>query len=197
MTAQTNDSIIYGDKEYKISAIENVNEFFDIHSLGLMPEGKCTSCWRGYIAVFSIDKNNQLILNKLYANNGDLPAPVINGKTPHIVDFESLLSSKDFDYRHSAGNLFYDNVNIPINYSGALLVTDGFIRDRYVHMGFQSPWSYNEVLELTFSGGQFLSAKDQSLLAAEMRKTTPEVEKWDNILKWIDDSFDLSYSKKW
>lgn len=183
MTAQIEDSIIYSDKEYNISAIENVNDFFDIHSLGLTPEGVCTACWRGYVAVFLVDENNQLLLKRLYANNGDLPAPVINDVTARIV-------------QHIAGDLFYDNVNVPINYSGSLLITEDFIEDRYVHMGFQSPWSYKKVMELTFSDGMCIKANNLSSLAAEMRKATPNVEKRVNVSKWIEDCFDLSYSKK-
>jgi len=50
-------------------------------------------------------------------------------------------------------NVKYRDLNIVIKYTGKVLITDDFIWERYVHMGFHSPLSYRKVIELTFDNG--------------------------------------------
>jgi len=48
---------------------------------------------------------------------------------------------------------------MPIEYTGSILLADDFIRERCVHMGFQSPLSYRKVIEFNFQDGHFIWIK--------------------------------------
>ena len=201
MTAQVSDGFVYNEKSYGISAIEDVELFskhFNIKSFGLKPTSPDTACWRGYVAEFAI-KNSMLVLNTLETNNGNDKnniIPEINGRTPKIDKPEGLVDGR-LDYR----KLMYTDIDFPILYTGGILITDGFLMEYYVHMGFQSPFAYETVIELIFKEGKHIATNDLSEVAAKKRaKTTPDEEKsedWENLPQWIEDRFDLSYSKRW
>jgi hypothetical protein len=67
-------------------------------------------------------------------------------------------------------NHVYHELDLSMNYSGGMLVADGFIRELYVHMGFHPAWKYETVFELVFSQGTLLETKDVSQRMAELRK---------------------------
>ena len=196
MTAQINDRFIYKDKEYAISALEHPHMFFDISKFGITPEPESTACWRGYVATFTIGSDNRLLLTNLLTNNGNGKSNIISisGIQPHITKPEGLVNG----YKRWR-NLEYTQINLPIDYSGGMMITAGFIRERYVHMGFQSPWSYNEVIELVFSDG-ICSGTNDLAKVAQTRRTQDEPltrpDCFDNVPKWICDAFDLGYEHR-
>lgn len=56
-----------------------------------------------------------------------------------------------------------------MDFTGGILVADGFIHNLYVHMGFQPAWKYETVFELTFSQGTLLDTTDVSRQMAGLR----------------------------
>ena len=190
MTGQVNDTFNYKKVNYSISGIEYPDKFFNIGDYGLSPGSYCTACWRGFVAFFAINRNKQLILQHLHTNAGSLEEddmPRINGEKP-------IVNNKNQFF----GPLEYRNIGLPLTYSGGVLITDGFISERYIHMGFQSPLIYELVLELKFENGLFVSETDLSDMIKSQRAITSELtdeEKWENLPKWIDEQFDLSYIK--
>ena len=183
MSAQLSDKFKYNNKKYSISAIEIPHMFFNITKLGLKPHAIHSACWRGFVAEFGIGNENRLVLVELKTNNGKAPPPKINGIEPKIV---------------FGGGLKYHNLNLPINYSGKILITSGFIKEKYVHMGFQSPLSYENIIELSFENGIFTDENDMSALAAQKRREqgTADSRHYGN-LDWINKTFNLSYDSKW
>lgn len=195
MTAQINDIFLYEDIEYDLSAIEFPGRFFSVKRLGITPMSPHTACWRGYVATFSIHKD-KLVLKALDTNNGNGKAePVaINRIMPEITKPEKL--SKDYgEWR----DWQYRDVNKIIRYTGRVMITDDFIQERYIHMGFQSPLSYRKVIELTFDKGKFIGGNDLSETIAKMRETH-EMESRESQLArlplWIEDCFNLGYDTK-
>lgn len=69
---------------------------------------------------------------------------MINGVKPFEID-----DWKEHIYA-VAGNLAYENINLPIPYTGAFLIGDNFIDKLYVHMGFQAPFTYEYLEEFIF-----------------------------------------------
>jgi len=202
-TAQTNDKFIYKNLEYGISAIEFPNNFFNIEEYGLKPIWERTSCWRGYVATFTINDDNKLVLHKLNTNNGNRENDKIisiNGKLPKIIKPEGIVDEyKNFrQYK-------YDNVDFEIIYNGSIIITSDFIISRYVHMGFQSPISYKNVISLTFNNGKFSSFNDLSNTVASIRdnekiinlenKEMDDKEWIEHKMKWINDCFNISFDK--
>jgi hypothetical protein len=199
MTAQMHDKFVYKKNEHYISAIEHTDTFIDINSLlGFEPRSFSTACRRGYVATFALLKE-KLVLKKLYTNNGnkiEKEIPKINNKLPEISVREGLID----ELKDTLRDFTYKNINLKILYTGSIIITKDFIRERYVHMGFQSPLSYNTVIQLTFNNGQLIAVKDFSGIAKSLREGTTKLPENVNnertILQWVNDCFDLSYSKK-
>jgi hypothetical protein len=202
MTAQVNDAFIFRRRKFDISAIEFPENFIDIYSLGFKPIEFDTGCWRGYISTFSIS-NKKLVLKNLYTNNGNKTeneAPLINGKLPEINIPKDLVE----EYKNTWQEFTYKNINLIVPYTGSILITKDFIWEEYVHMGFQSPFNYEIVIQLLFNDGKYIISKDLSETAKQIREKKLNIpEKYNDdenyighMLKWINDSFDISYSNK-
>ncbi len=61
-----------------------------------------------------------------------------------------------------------------MNYTGSLLLGDGFIPGLYVHMGVQSSWKFEKVIELVFKNGVLEKEEDLSEKMAEIRRRNIE-----------------------
>jgi hypothetical protein len=58
--------------------------------------------------------------------------------------------------------MVYRNIVLPLTFTGELLIGKDFIQEKYIHMGFQPPSSYQTVLELTFVSGLCARQIDKS-----------------------------------
>ncbi|GBU29038.1 hypothetical protein R84B8_02600 [Treponema sp. R8-4-B8] len=171
----------------------------DIYSLGIKPIASSTACWRGFVATYAINRGN-LVLKKLYTNNGKgNDIPLINNKSPERATQKVLADC----YKNTLVDFTYKNVNLFIPYTGSILITRNFIRERYVHMGFQSPFSYEIVIQLTFKDGKFISSKDLSDIAKSVREKKIKLpERNDDedytisMMNWVNDCFDISFDIK-
>ncbi len=199
MTAQINDTFRYRKKEYSVAGISE-GEIFDISVLDLKPSMASTACWRGYQAVFAVVQA-RLVLDALHVNllrpereknqyEREI-GPVINGITPSPPQ-------EDFDFF----NNHYDGLNYHLEYSGGLLLADGFIRSLYVHMGFHPAWKYETVIELVFDAGILKEEFDRSEQMAEIREmigksrekeTSSERPSDEEIKQFVGRAFDRHY----
>lgn len=188
MTAQISDYIKYERRNYDIVAVENEIPFSVEDDLKLEPVSPHSACWRGYYLVYSI-KGGKLYLKDLHINlDGEYPE--INGVS--IKKEEDEPWYKDFEV--------YKNVNIPINYTGGIILARDFLDKYYIHMGFQEPHAYETVIELTFREGVLIEETNHSDEMAKLRKELSKKDKekaeW-NLIKFIDDAFSLDYDIKW
>jgi hypothetical protein len=198
MTAQINDTFHYRECEYAIAGISE-GELFDPSVLDLKPTGTCTARWRGYQAVFALS-NSRLILDALHINllkpGKDYEreeGPTINGVKPTGPRRE-----------HDWFNNHYAGLQYHLEYTGGLLLADGFIRELYVHMGFHPAWKYEGVVELIFEAGILKREFDRSEQMAEIRqKFLEQVEgndsdrmpTKDEIAQFVERAFDRSYRR--
>ena len=123
----------------------------------------------------------------------------INSVFPNIIDPETT----NEDYKHFR-KYEYENINFLLEYTGSVIIVNGFLINRYVHMGFQSPISFENVIQLTFKNGNYIESNDLSIIAKNIRekenlseKTNDELDDKEWLLqkmKWINNSFDLSYN---
>ena len=67
-----------------------------------------------------------------------------------------------------AGDLKYD-LNHVMDYSGSILIANGFIDKYFVPFGFQLPHAFRKVYELTFRHGLFVRVEDKSEAARMLR----------------------------
>jgi len=183
MSEQINDTFDYKNTIFCISAVQFPYEFFSIQQLGLNPESESTDCWRGYVAKFSLHQG-KLILKDIDTNNSNGKAlPVaINGVVPDVKKPPML----NEDYRNWR-NWHYRDINLILPYSGSVLITDSFLNERIVQVGFQSPLSYRKVIELRFDKGHLVNENDESGTAELIRNYEYENEKlpwWGLAIDW-------------
>ncbi len=201
MTAQINDTFQYRKNQYSIAGISE-GELFDISVLDLKPSMASTACWRGYQAVFAVVQS-RLVLETLHVNlrrPGEgknryerEPGPVINGVTP---------SPPTEEYDRFSNH--YEGLNYHLQYSGGLLLADGFIQNLYVHMGFHPAWKYKTVIELVFDAGILKEEFDRSQRMAEIREmvttsgkkgVSGEMPSEEEIKQFVKRAFDRRYRR--
>ncbi len=196
MSGQIEDDFLYRDVTYAVAGISD-RGLFDIGRLGLQPTMPHTACSRGYLAVFGLVES-QLVLHTLHVHLlkpgpgfERRPGPVINGVTP--------TPSRD---RDDLFNNHYEGLDLPLDYTGGLLLAAGFIQELYVHMGFQAPWKYQRVVELIFDAGTLTAAHDRSEEMAAIRRRVVasggrgefgESGRDADVVAWIERAFDRRY----
>ena len=195
MTAQMSDRFSHDGIDFCIAGI-SADTLFDPETLGLHPVMASTMCWRGYVLVCALS-GRQLVAKDLYVNL-KTPAPTIHSMTPARVEFDRTEFLAAFTCNHA-----YRNLNLPLAYTGGILIADGFIRELYVHMGFHPAWKYERVRELVFTDGIMEQDRDLSATMAEFRAKIPKKGEAtvgsadppspEAIKQWIARTFDQSY----
>jgi hypothetical protein len=136
MTAQIHDSILLDDRKFSIVGLHGEDLFKPVE-FRLQPRMSITSCWRGFVCEYKIE-SNKLFLNTLQVN--------LHEQDPLINRVEPTFSKSTFDN-------VYNHLNLPMDFTGEILAGDHFIRELYVHMGFQPAWKFETVYQLTLSHG--------------------------------------------
>lgn len=187
MTAQISDRMLIENEEYDIVAT-NKEIDFDPRDYGLVPIAPHTACWRGYYIIYEI-KKKKFYLKDLNVHDGDENYPKINGT-------KAIEPEK-------GGFGIYKNVDLPLNYTGKILVGTDFIEKYYIHMGYQMPHSYEKLLLITIKNDEVIDEKDISDLAKKEREKIEEnpEEYYDNLksdlTKFIEESFERDLDEKY
>jgi hypothetical protein len=229
MTAQASDSLRYADEFYSITGISpdrGIDELFRPSSLDIKTSPCSSACWRGYIATYAL-LGDQLVLEELRINIVSkkweeehmrlLALKEVRRMTPPHRRGPKAQASKDAledegppingvpplpgRYCNSRFSDNYFEVGLPLPFSGGLMISRDFVREHYVHMGFQASWKYEKVFELRFREGVLAATYDRSADMAAIRKAnagrnpdalgkpvTPR-----GIADWIGRRFDQSY----
>ena len=196
MTMQIDDLFRYRDIEYSVSGISE-GELFDPSLLGMKPAGTCSACWRGYQAVFAI-VDSRLVLDTLHMNllaigEGYIrqEGPPINGVSPTGPNGEN-----DWFNNHYAALRYH------LDYTGGLLLADGFNEDLYVYPSYNPVWEYTNVIELVFENGVLRHEFDRSERMAEIRQLilashhdddSDRIPTYREIREFVKRSFDRTY----
>lgn len=176
---------------------------FDPKNYGMEPHASSTACWRGYWCEYAIE-DDELLLNDLYLYNSDDKYPPLNGVEVSLPEFKEYKcqGGKKIIMKAHFGHRVYKDVNMPIPYTGKILLGDGFMREYYIHMGFQRGWAYKKLIELVFEEGILQECNDLSHIAKAQREAmaqgniNPQRPDGDILSKFVDDSFSLDYADK-
>lgn len=105
--------------------------------------------------------------------------------------------------RHAPLALLYEHIDVPVRYTGRLLLGNT-LRHICIDEGFQPPFAYEKVLELTFEDGVLKKAEDVSAEAArKWERIAAQMEQEDRVRTVICDPvcmrnpYDLEYDEKW
>jgi hypothetical protein len=184
MTAQISDSFLFQDQRFSVVGVNGGNLFHPAE-YGMQPLPRITSCWRGYVCTYTT-LYNKLLLDTLQTNLAQ-EGPLINTILP------------EFSINGTFNNIYHD-LDLRIDFTGGMLIANGFIQALYVHMGFHPGWKYATVFELVFSQGYLLEAKDVSRQMAELRDrmTRQPLQPGTDVSRqeledWIASTFKRSY----
>ena len=192
MTGQIGDKYRYSGEDYTIVAISPPIEF-DPVQYGITPAAANTACWAGYWCEYDISDSG-IVLSNLYVNARDANYPPING-----VSAQAEPSEESFAYM---GHHLYEGIDIPMDYTGRIVAGAGFLREYYIHMGYQRAWAYETLIEFVFENGRLIETVDHSFDAAKIREgilDNPDGlngRKQEDIEKFVADSFSLDYRVK-
>ncbi len=179
MTAQVPDYITYRRRSFDIAGI-NGTGLFDPESHGMTLESGLSSCWRGYVAYYTVH-NRSLYLRKL-----ELAMLIPANGPPYL--YGAPRDPETGCYRNGVE---------PVPFTGGMLLGRDFVHELYVHMGFAPAWKYREVHELEFECGRLLKATDRSdqiaLVRANILDSRDALVGPADLMTWIDRCFDRSY----
>ena len=183
MTAQVPDSLIYNSVSYSIVGLkgEGLPSPLDFN---LMPVSPSTANWRGFIMTYTILERH-LLLHEMQVTVEDTKGkhPVINEVNPEI--------KKDGRIR-----LTYKNLKLHTKFTGEILIAKDFIGSMYVHMGFQSPLSFETVIEVKFEEGVLIKLRNISNKMNNLRKndiSDGKLKSTADPQTWIARTFSLDY----
>ena len=144
----------------------------------MLPVPVSSACWRGFVCRYEV-AGGRLLLDELSLREHEGRYVPLNGITPKEDHF---------------GAYVYRGLSLPVNFTGRLLLASGFIQELYVHMGFQSPTSYETVLELSFEDGALAGVTDRSADMAAIREAYGQSEEssYSSIVEWITRRFERS-----
>lgn len=209
MTAQIGDIYKKDRQEYTVVAM-SAPSAFDPKDYGLEPNCSCTACWRGYWCEYNID-DDRLLLQNLFMFNKNGDYPVLNGvsiSSAEYVQREAYQggfkkrNKKIITVERHWGHREYKNVNLPVSYTGRILVGAGFIPKYCINMGFQRCWAYKTLIEFVFEEGILLDCIDHSQTAQELRteidarEADPSHPAVGDISQFVEESFSLDYKIK-
>lgn len=183
LTIQINDTFQHEGRKYAVACISE-GTLFNPAILDLQPFAASTACYRGYQAVFGLI-GKRLVLDALQVNllqqgtSHRREGPTINGVKPTGSRYEYDLFNNN-----------YYGIGFPLEYSGGVLLGDGFIRNWFVHMGLHPALKYERVVELIFESGILKREFDRSEQMAEVRaRVADSPSVGDSQSKPTDDEF--------
>jgi hypothetical protein len=150
MTAQAADTFRW---EGEVWQVTDGGSAFDPASLGLTPRMLSTANWRGYTCEYAVE-GDRLVLSTLRIGVSDEDAARAGGEGP-LVDGRAATKRIGIES-------WYEELGLPLPFSGSLTLGRDFIQELYVHMGFHPAWKFRSVVELRFRDGVLDSADDVS-----------------------------------
>ncbi|MGY5877208.1 MAG: hypothetical protein RTU30_15760 [Candidatus Thorarchaeota archaeon] len=135
--------------------------------------------------------DNELILWGMDVNVQD--APKVNG-------IEPFQPSEDYPGRFF--KFIYENIGLKTKFTGKIMLAKDFIREMYVHMGFQRAMAYRTVIEIEVKNGSIVSIEDLSEYMAQQRKrdpnegAEPRSPARPDVEDWVADTFSQEYERK-
>ena len=183
LTAQIPDSFFYNDGEYSIVGISGEGLIYpDEYDLKL--QAASTACWRGYVYTYEI-VDSKLMLKEMLCRLQE---------ESEFLNKKPIKSEKHFfSYKYE--------LDFPIKFTGSFLIARDFIQEMYVHMGFQRPMSFREVIKLEFDEGKLVSKNDISKRMEEQRNeditknAQPRSPSEEDISSWINKTFSLEHEE--
>jgi hypothetical protein len=193
VTAQAPDRVRYEHGDFAIAGVSG-DGLFDPAHVELDPTMMSTACWRGYVVEYAVVSG---FLRMVSVRLG-------RGTTHRGRDLalgDALLGGRVVIADDWLGDgWLVEGLDMPVAFTGRLLLGDGFVARTYRHMGFHPAWKYATVLELTFLSGACTAAVDLSerFIAVREGVLAGDLEDPDGPaagMEWIKRTFTLDYAR--
>jgi hypothetical protein len=193
VTAQVADSVELGGQAYAIAGVRG-GPLFDPEHHRIKPAMISTACWRGYLCWYRVD-GGSLRLVRLVIGSGSKVAGRKVSPARALLGSTLVLGPSWTGPGWEAAGL-----DVPVPFSGGLLLGQGFIRSTYVHMGFHPAWKFEKVVELLLEHGMVTSTLDRSAEVAVVRQRiesgeAPDPDGSRGGVTWVERTFSLDYSR--
>lgn len=184
MTAQIPDRLAFGEITYSL-VDANGGPLFEPMDNGVYPVMFSTACVRGYSCTYEIVAKH-LVLRALLLGSTSR----VRGEPIHagVALFGTL---PDLD--EPRGVYRFMGLDVPVPFTGGLLLGHGFIREFAVRVGFQPARSYRTVLELLVDEGRLRDWHERSELVEQLREPTDSPERARDA-RSIRDGFSRRYA---
>jgi hypothetical protein len=173
MTAQIPDTFLFNGDEYSLIGMTE-GMLVTPEQFGMEPEMLHTACYRGFYATY------ELTDEALYLREVTLREK--NGKYLPIGDIQPKIE----DYQAT-----YHGLSEVIPFTGKIRLAKDFIKELYIHMGYQKPTAFKTVLDITLKEGKVVEIRDRSKAMEQKRGAFKKHYESGNMLQTIDEAFSL------
>ena len=177
MSGQMADVIVIDDEEFAVVE-PGPGTLFDPLAHGLRPVMTHTANTRGVYARYRIE-NGTLSLSDLQVGHLEKP-PAIEGVEPTTDEYGQVWT--------------YLGLDLPIDWTGDLLVGTDLIDELYVHAGFSPVWHFERVMAFDIENGAVVGSEDRSGEVAGYRDERDAAGDDDNAFERLLKSITLRFA---
>lgn len=171
MTAQIADRFLFNKEYYSLIGIKG-GSLPTPKSFGMESEMMTTACYRGYHALYELTEK-ELILREFTLNEPHRKYLPIDGIKPVVTEYYGT----------------YENLNLIVDFTGKIRLAKDFLREFYVHMGYQKASAYETVYDITIENGQIILIRNRSQEMKVKRGQFMEHFHSGDIKQSIEDAF--------
>ena len=144
MTAQISDRFLFNNDYYSLIGIKGGN-LPTPKSFGMESEMMTTACYRGFHALYELTEK-ELILREFTLNEKNKNYIPIAGKKAVVTE--------------NFGT--YEDINLIVPFTGKIRLAKDFLREFYIHMGYQKASAYETVYDITIENGRVILIRNRS-----------------------------------
>jgi hypothetical protein len=144
MTAQIPDTFLFKDEAYSLIGMTEGN-LASPEQFGMQPQMIHTACRRGFFATYEITEK-ALFLRKLTVKERTGNYQSIGGIKPKHEEYQAT----------------YHGLSEVIPFTGKIRLAKDFIKELYIHMGYQKPTAFKTVFDITLNEGVVEEIKNRS-----------------------------------
>ncbi len=133
-----------------------------------------TACYRGFYATYEL-KEGTLFLKELTLREKNRNYLPIEGIEPEWEEYQAT----------------YHNLKVMVPYTGKIRLAKDFIRELYIHMGFQKATAFKTVLDITLKDGRIVEINDRSQEIEQKRGAFKRRYEGGDMFEMIEEAFSL------
>lgn len=187
MTAQFSDLVDLDGSRWELAGVAG-GPLWDAAAEGFDFPFTSSACWRGHVCSYAVREGHFLLSALCFGPNATRHAAVVR-------EYAGVRAVRERWHGRALRGL-----DIPVPFTGGLLVGRGFVWSTYVHMGFHPAWRYRQVREVFLRDGVVADVVDRSTAMARLRDGIAAGDIADpdgppGGQAWVKTSFTLDYAR--